>query len=97
MADDVVRGEEPAIEENATNKKTQDAAVHTDVKELPLFLTADEAASLLRTSRAAIYAMAERGRLAGVTRVGRRLLVSRNALLRSLSEGRAQSPRGTRR
>lgn len=64
---------------------------------LPYFLTADETAALLRTTRSAIYAMAERGRLAGVTRVGRRLLVSRDALLRSLFEGRAPSPRGTRR
>lgn len=66
-------------------------------EDLPLFLTADETAELLRTTRAAIYAMAERGQLAGVTRVGRRLLVKRDALLHSLAEGRAPSPRGTRR
>jgi excisionase family DNA binding protein len=69
----------------------------TDLNNLPALLTVDETASLLRTTRAAIYAMAERGRIAGITRVGRRLLVSRDALLRSLFEGRAPSPRGTRR
>jgi excisionase family DNA binding protein len=63
----------------------------------PLFLTVDETAVLLRTSCKAIYAMAERGRLPGVVRVGRRLLVRREVLLESLSERRAASPGGSRR
>jgi excisionase family DNA binding protein len=68
--------------------------------ELPgpsLLLTADETAALLRTTRKAIYAMAERGCLPGVVRVGRRLLVRRDVLLESLSERRAASPGGSRR
>jgi excisionase family DNA binding protein len=60
-------------------------------------LTADETAALLRTSRKAIYAMAERGCLPGVVRIGRRLLVRREVLLESLSERRAASPGGSRR
>jgi hypothetical protein len=52
---------------------------------------------LLRTTRKAIYAMAERGCLPGVVRVGRRLLVRRDLLLESLSERRAASPGGSRR
>ena len=65
--------------------------------ELPYLLTAAEAAALLRTTRAAIYARAERGLLPGAVRDGRRLLVRRDDLLRSLIERRAASPGGTRR
>lgn len=68
-----------------------------DPQDLPFFLTAEEAATLLRTTRAAIYARAERGLLPGAVRDGRRLLVRRDELLRSLEERRAASPGGTRR
>jgi excisionase family DNA binding protein len=61
------------------------------------FLTPEEAAALLRTSRKAIYAMAERHQLPGATRIGRRLLVRRDDLLSWLDERRAASPGGTRR
>jgi excisionase family DNA binding protein len=61
------------------------------------FLTPEEAAALLRTSRKAIYAMAERHQLPGITRIGRRLLVRRDDLLSWLDERRAASPGGTRR
>ena len=36
-------------------------------------LTVDETASLLRTTRKAVYALIERGQLPGVTRLGRRV------------------------
>ena len=64
---------------------------------LPPLLTVDEVADLLRTTRKAIYARAERGLLAGALRDGRRLLVERDELLRFLSERRAASPGGKRR
>jgi excisionase family DNA binding protein len=64
---------------------------------LPLLLTADETADLLRTTRKAVYAMAERGQLPGVTRIGRRVLVRREALLDWLDERRAPLPEGDRR
>jgi excisionase family DNA binding protein len=64
---------------------------------LPFLLTADETATLLRTTRKAIYARAERGLLPGVIRDGRRLLVRRDDLLSWLDERRAASPGGTRR
>ena len=61
---------------------------------LPRLLTADETADLLRTIRKAVYALAERGQLSGVTRIGRRLLVRRDVLLdwarsevRAIAEG----------
>ena len=60
-------------------------------------LTADEAAALLRTTRKAIYARAERGLLPGVIRDGRRLLVRRDDLLSWLDERRAASPERKRR
>ncbi len=58
---------------------------------LPVFLTPAETADLLRTTRKAIYVMAERGQLPGVTRIGRRLLVRRDALLDWLDQKRAPS------
>ena len=47
----------------------------------PVLLTPNEVAELLRTSRKAIYSMAERGQLPGIVRIGRRLLVREDALL----------------
>ena len=68
-----------------------------DTSALPMLLTADETADLLRTTRAAVYAMAERGQLPGVTRIGRRLLVRRDVLLDWLDQKRAPSPKEARR
>ena len=60
--------------------------------DLPLLLTIDEVAALFRTSRKGIYGMIERGQLPGVTRVGRRLLIRRDALLDFLDHNRTPSP-----
>ncbi len=54
-----------------------------------VFLTADEAAELLRTTRKAIYCMNDRGKLPGARRVGRRLLVRRDVLLREIEKDKA--------
>ncbi len=56
-----------------------------------MLLTVDETAGLLRTTRKAVYAMAERGQLPGVTRIGRRLLVRRDVLLDWLDQKRMRS------
>jgi excisionase family DNA binding protein len=69
----------------------------TKPNSLPTFLTADETADLLRTTRKAVYAMVERGQLPGVTRIGRRLLVRREALLDWLDQKHAPSLKETRR
>ena len=53
----------------------------TDAGLLPLLLTTDEVASLLRTSRKAVYCMAERGQLPGKMRIGRRVLWRSRPLL----------------
>lgn len=62
-----------------------------------VFLTVPEVATLLRTSRKAVYAMAERRQLPGVRRLGRRLLVVRAELLDWLDHNCAPSPKEIRR
>lgn len=52
---------------------------------LPL-LTADEVASLLRTSRACIYEMGRLGRLPGRIKMGRKVLFRRDRLLQFIRE-----------
>ena len=59
---------------------------------LPVLLTVDEAADLLRTTRRAIYAMIERRQLPGVIRVRRRVLLRADDLLDWLDQKRALSP-----
>ena len=68
--------------------------MHADFTSLPLLLTPDDVAALLRTTRRAVYAMIERAQLPGVTRVGRRILLRRDLLLRWLEEKRALSSKG---
>jgi excisionase family DNA binding protein len=58
----------------------------------PEYLTADEVADMLRTSRKAVYAMAERAQLPGVVKLGRRLLIHRGDLVAWLDRSRAASP-----
>ncbi len=60
-------------------------------KSAPLLLTVEETAEVLRTSAKGIYDMAARGKLAGAVHIGRRLLVRRSDLLRSLGIGRGSS------
>jgi excisionase family DNA binding protein len=48
---------------------------------LPSLHTTDEVAEALRTTRKAVYAMAERGQIPGVVRIGRRVLFQRQALV----------------
>jgi excisionase family DNA binding protein len=59
---------------------------------LPILITVDEAADLLRTTRRAVYIMLERHQLPGVTRIGRRVLFRSADLLDWLDQKRAPSP-----
>ncbi len=58
---------------------------------LPIYLTPDDAAALLRTTRKAIYVAIERRQLPGVTRIGRRLLIRTDSLLEWLDQQSASS------
>lgn len=64
---------------------------------LPLLLTVDEVATLLRTTRKAIYAKVECGQIPHVRISSRSLLFDRDELLRWMDERRAPSPGGSRR
>ena len=59
---------------------------------LPVLLTVDEAADLLRTTRRALYAMIERRQLPGVIRIRRRVLLRADDLLDWLDQRRAPLP-----
>jgi excisionase family DNA binding protein len=56
-----------------------------------MFLTSAEAATLLRTTRKAVYAMIERRQLPGVIRLGRRLLIRTESLVHFLDQQGASS------
>jgi excisionase family DNA binding protein len=58
---------------------------------LPVLLTVDEAADLLRTTRRAIYIMIARRQLPGVLRIRRRVLLRADDLLHWLDQKRAPS------
>jgi excisionase family DNA binding protein len=62
-----------------------------DVSTMPMLLTVDDAATLLRTTRRAIYAMLERRQLPGVIRIRRRVLIRSAELLEWLDQKRAPS------
>ncbi|HZT75877.1 MAG TPA: helix-turn-helix domain-containing protein [Vicinamibacterales bacterium] len=60
---------------------------------VPMLLTVDDAADLLRTTKRAVYAMIERRQLPGITRIGRRVLLRADDLLDWLDQKRAPSLR----
>lgn len=64
---------------------------------LPMLLTADDIADLLRVSRKAVYNMVDRGEIPHVLRIGKRLRFHRDDVLLWLDESRAPSLKGTER
>ena len=70
---------------------------HASADKLPLFLTPDEAADLLRTTRKAIYVKIERRQLPGVTRIGKRILIRSQTLIDWLDQECASSLQEDRR
>ncbi len=65
---------------------------HPQVRALPVLLTVDETADLLRTTRRAIYAMVERRQLPGIVKLRRRVLIRTDDLLHWLEQKCAPSP-----
>ena len=76
---------EPAQGSYALPESPSEEAVNGP-DDLPIYLTPDEAASLLRTTRKAIYVLIERRQLPGVTRLGRRVLIRSRSLLDCLDQ-----------
>ena len=74
----------------ASDREARAADGHRQ-RTLPILLTVDEAADLLRTTRRAIYAMIARRQLPGVVRVRRRVLLRSEALLHWLEQKSAPS------
>jgi hypothetical protein len=85
----------PATELKRINTTTTDdrGEVEMTGDALPRFLTADEVGALLRTTRKAVYVMAERRLLPGVTRLGRRILFRSDVLLHWLDQKSTPSPK----
>ena len=89
------RSQDPVVEPrwrdvNATSR-LQSGTDRRRRRPLPILLTVDEAADLLRTTRRAIYAMIARRQLPGVVRVRRRVLLRSDALLNWLEQKCAPS------
>lgn len=78
-----------ASRSRSSTEPGQDALAAT--VQFPRFLTPDETADLLRTTRQAIYAQIRNGTLPGVIRLRRRILIDGQSLLQWLDRNRAVS------
>ncbi len=74
-----------------------DRAPASGTRAVPMLLTVDDVADLLRTTRRAVYAMVERRQLPGIVRIGRRVLVRADELLHWLDQKSASSLRSEQR
>jgi excisionase family DNA binding protein len=79
------------IDHATTNERENTTRPPQRHQVLPILLTVDEAADVLRTTRRAIYAMVEHRQLPGVVRIRRRVLVRADALLHWLEQKSAPS------
>jgi excisionase family DNA binding protein len=82
----------------ARGREDREAELEKEEADLPVVLTVDEVATLLRVDRKTIYEMIRRGELPGVRRIRRAIRVSRMAVLEWLGngQGRARARGGKR-
>lgn len=81
-----------AYRDAETHRRESREGSHLQMRALPVLLTVDEAADLLRTTRRAIYAMVERRQLPGIVKLRRRVLIRADDLLHWLDQKCAPSP-----
>ena len=79
------------LAEHKSATKRKPSVISRNEVEVPRLLTVVETATVLRTTNKAIYAMAERGLLPGVTRIGRRVLFRADELASWLDQKRVPS------
>jgi excisionase family DNA binding protein len=65
----------------------------TRAADLPLILTADEAAGLLRVDRKTVYGLIARGEMPGARRLGRAVRIHRDTMLTWMAHGQGRAPR----
>jgi excisionase family DNA binding protein len=72
------------------------SGTQTNIDDLPEVLTVDEVSRLLRVDRKTIYVQVREGSIPGARRVGRTIRISREAVLRWLTEGQGHVSRSNR-
>ncbi len=75
----------------AKGRRAVPANLPPDESRLPLLLTVEEAAAILRKSVTAVYADLERNLVPGVVRLGRGIRLDRDAFLRGIRRGRGRT------
>ncbi len=64
---------------------------------LPMVLTPDELAKMLRVRRRSVYEAISRGDIPGVRRIGRKVRIDRDSVLAWMADGHGRAPRSNRR
>jgi len=64
---------------------------------LPMVLTPDELAKMLRVRRRSVYEAISRGDIPGVRRIGRKVRIDRDSVLAWMADGHGRAPRSSRR
>jgi excisionase family DNA binding protein len=81
-------------DETAADIATEDGGVSgDDGGDLPVVLTVDEVAAIMRVDRKTIYGVIARGEMPGVRRLGRSVRLHRDTVLRWLADGQGRAPR----